>query len=275
MAAPTSSVSRPSFHLARRIFNRGEEDSLRRAFRQFGWLESSLASSADIVWDVWLSEAEVAQHAALVPGQLINRFPAMADCCRKAVFATILSRLRKLLPTDAPLNDGRYLPEQFSLPRQTAALRDHVQEAATKASARGQPRPYYVVKPDVGSQGEGIRLTAEPERKNWSAGVERVVQQYIARPMLIDDLKFDLRLYALVADLQDAPEDGVPMRLFLYREGLARFAVDAYEPPSNDNVRNVHMHLTKCAPMSNAMGALASRYPRLMHKSPVPRQLLD
>ena len=44
--------------------------------------------------------------------------------------------------------------------------------------------------------------------------------------------------------MQDAPDDGRPMRLFLCREGLARFAVEGYEAPSHSNVRNIHMHLT-------------------------------
>ena len=70
------------------------------------------------------------------------------------------------------------------------------------------------------------------------------MQEYIARPMLLEGLKFDLRLYVLVADIQDDDDDPRPMRLFLCREGLARFAVDPYESPSSDNESNVHMHLT-------------------------------
>jgi tubulin polyglutamylase TTLL11 len=137
---------------------------------------------------------------------------------------------------------------QFSLPHQKDALREHVERRSALAqqdpSAR-QVRPYYIVKPDSGSQGEGIKITADPERcKPGAPGQERVVQEYIARPMLLEGLKFDLRLYVLVADIQDDDDGPRPMRLFLCREGLARFAVDPYESPSSDNVSNVHMHLT-------------------------------
>lgn len=243
-----SSGGSTHIYLARRVFARGEEAGLRLAFKPLGWVETKQPASADIVWDVWLNDAEVDQHATLVPGQLLNRFPAMADCCRKAVFATLLARLRRLLPPTAPLNDGRYLPVQFSLPHQKDALREHVERRSALAqqdpSAR-QVRPYYIVKPDSGSQGEGIKITADPERcKPGAPGQERVVQEYIARPMLLEGLKFDLRLYVLVADIQDDDDDPRPMRLFLCREGLARFAVDPYESPSSDNVSNVHMHLT-------------------------------
>lgn len=111
--------------------------------------------------------------------------------------------MRRLLPPTAPLNDGRYIPVQFSLPRQKDALREHVERSAAQAKENGaRQRPYYIVKPDSGSQGDGIRITAEPERVKAPPGQERVVQEYIARPMLVDGLKFDLRCATRCAALQ-------------------------------------------------------------------------
>ena len=48
-----------------------------------------------------------------------------------------------------------------------------------------------------------------------------VVQEYIDDPMLIDGLKFDIRLYVLITSCE-------PLKIFVFKEGLVRFATEEY-----------------------------------------------
>mmetsp|Transcript_23960 Transcript_23960/g.20998 ORF Transcript_23960/g.20998 Transcript_23960/m.20998 type:complete len:89 (+) Transcript_23960:506-772(+) len=67
-----------------------------------------------------------------------------------------------------------------------------------------------------------------------------VVQEYLQDPYLIDGLKFDLRIYVLVKSIN-------PLKIFLYREGMARFSTVKYEKPKKGNLKNLCMHLTNYA----------------------------
>jgi len=60
------------------------------------------------------------------------------------------------------------------------------------------------------------------------------------KPYLIDGLKFDMRIYVLVYGID-------PLRVFVFREGLARFATEEYVGPQKSNLDNLYMHLTNYA----------------------------
>ena len=63
-------------------------------------------------------------------------------------------------------------------------------------------------------------------------------------PYLMDGLKFDLRLYVLVLSCE-------PLKIYLYQEGLVRFATHKYVPldarSDKDALGNLYMHLTNYA----------------------------
>jgi tubulin polyglutamylase TTLL6/13 len=67
-----------------------------------------------------------------------------------------------------------------------------------------------------------------------------VVQTYIDKPYLIGGLKFDLRVYVLLAGCD-------PLKIYLYEEGLARFATEDYHKPKKSNLKHAYMHLTNYA----------------------------
>lgn len=72
----------------------------------------------------------------------------------------------------------------------------------------------YLFKP-ASARGVGIKVI-----NKWSQlpkNTSLVVQKYISDPYLINGSKFDLRLYVLVTSFN-------PLRIYLYPDGLARFA---------------------------------------------------
>lgn len=69
-----------------------------------------------------------------------------------------------------------------------------------------------MVKPTNSSQGKGIFLTKNIDDLLTSK-VAMVVQVYEERPLLIENRKFDLRLYVLVTSID-------PLRIYIYKDGI-------------------------------------------------------
>ena len=65
-----------------------------------------------------------------------------------------------------------------------------------------------------------------------------VCQQYVSKPFLIDGFKFDLRVYVLVTSCD-------PLRIFVYDDGLGRFATMKYMDPSNSNLVSINLMTAK------------------------------
>ena len=63
-----------------------------------------------------------------------------------------------------------------------------------------------------------------------------MLQEYIDNPFLIKGLKFDLRLYVLMTSID-------PLKIFIYEDGLVRFATVPYSTEP-DQIGNNMMHLT-------------------------------
>ncbi|TGZ64828.1 hypothetical protein CRM22_006138 [Opisthorchis felineus] len=90
----------------------------------------------------------------------------------------------------------------------------------------------WILKPADQACGRGIYLFNQLEHFAYFS--KSVVQKYITDPLLIQGYKFDLRLYAVVPSF-------APFVVYIYSEGLVRFAT---EPFDLNDLQNVYSHLT-------------------------------
>ena len=98
-----------------------------------------------------------------------------------------------------------------------------LQDSMTK-----KPDKSWICKPASSSQGKGIFITQDineiPQR------TPMVVSEYVNKPLLIDGYKFDLRVYVALTSIN-------PLRLYIYEDGLARFATQKYNLSKNGDLR--------------------------------------
>ena len=103
------------------------------------------------------------------------------------------------------------------------------------------PKFTFIAKPNSGKGGEGIFLIDNfkslPKNLYSNQHSDLLVQRYIKTPLLLENKKFDLRLYVLIKGFD-------PIEAYLCDEGLARMCTEDYRQPNAANMKNMFMHLT-------------------------------
>ncbi|XP_078483142.1 tubulin polyglutamylase ttll6-like isoform X1 [Ciona intestinalis] len=202
-------------------------DSVRRMSRKFGMKEISEDDEWTIFWtDYSVSLERVMEMKRF---QKINHFPGMNEICRKDFLARNMNRLHKLFPKEYSC-----FPKTWCLPADYSDF---------QAYCRTKKNKTFICKPESGCQGKGIFLTKNP--KDIKPGEHMICQQYVNKCLTIDGFKFDFRLYVLVTSCD-------PLRIFMFKEGLGRFATKKYQEPNNHNLDEVCMHLTNYAINKNS-----------------------
>ncbi|XP_053319744.1 tubulin polyglutamylase TTLL13-like [Spea bombifrons] len=194
-------------------------DSVRRAVRRCGMKEVEDGDEWVVYWSD--TSTSLQRIRAMERYQKINHFPGMNAIYRKDLLARNMNRLLKLFPEEYNI-----FPRTWSMPADYGAFQDY---------GRINKGETFICKPGTGSQGTGIFLTHNT--KDIKRYDKVVCQQYLGKPFLIDGFKFDLRIYVLVTSCD-------PLRVYMYKEGIVRFATIDYIEPSHANLKNVFMHLT-------------------------------
>jgi tubulin polyglutamylase TTLL2 len=106
-----------------------------------------------------------------------------------------------------------FVPETFILPGEYIKFMQ-VYSSETESNNKDK---IWICKPSDMSRGRKIFLFQDISDLNYDN--QYVVQRYVHNPLLIAGYKFDLRIYVLVTSFH-------PLKVYLYREGLARFGTE-------------------------------------------------
>ncbi|ORX76957.1 TTL-domain-containing protein [Anaeromyces robustus] len=120
-----------------------------------------------------------------------------------------------------------FFPKTFILPTEYLLFIKYYSEESEK-----NINSIWICKPTDLSRGRGIFIIKSLNELTYNSRI--VLQRYIKDPLLISGYKFDLRCYVMV-------KGTYPLNIYLYEEGLARFATNKYD--TND-ITNVFSHLT-------------------------------
>ena len=195
------------------------------------------ADDGDDEWDLSWSDLSVTvdKVAAMKPYQRLNHFPSMLEICRKVSLSKHMSRMAARLPSEF-----NFYPLSFQLPKQLDELLVALRRNTAKVAQGDSDVQTFILKPSSGAQGRGIHLVQNVAQLQGIDVTDCVAQRYVNKPLLIDGLKFDLRIYCLVLSVD-------PLKIYLYDEGLARLATTLYAAPSSSNLDTATIHLTNYA----------------------------
>jgi hypothetical protein len=154
-----------------------------------------------------------------IPGQIVNRLPNSLTICLKTTFA----RLVQQLLFRANINTA-VIPATYVLPYDHAQFEKEIQS---------HPRR-YIVKPDGGAMGIGLRLINDWAEYSLKIPKSRHVAQVYLDSRDFGGRKFDLRLYVLIhSTVSDRLANyTTPFHVYVYRRGLARVCAEDYSSDS-------------------------------------------
>lgn len=215
---------------------------VRLCIQELGWQEypNGSPNGCDIYWhSSTYHEGYHSTKFAYNHCGSVNKFPCMNQLLRKGPLTQALNVMRSIYP-----REYNFYPRTWFLPEQFYDFKTDCEFLHKNQMKRGERLSTFIVKPNDGSQGDGIYLIRNPDafiemQRSSNKNLTRsyIVQEYIDNPLLIDGLKSDLRIYVVVSSIK-------PLEIYISDEGLVRFATIDYQIPSDQNLSQVYMHLT-------------------------------
>jgi hypothetical protein len=194
----TESLSpKPKFFISKALH---AYNAVTRTLRANGWTQTHDKQQALLIWIKPKSSNEI---SAKGKG---NHFPGSGVLGNKAKLAKSVKTMEILYPEMY----RNVIPETYLIPEEREIFREKCHEY-----------PIWIYKPSNGSCGSGILVFREFEEIP-EGNASAVVSKYVMNPLLIDRLKFDIRIYVLITSF-------TPLRIYLFDDGLVRFATEPFD----------------------------------------------
>ena len=173
-------------------------DTVTESFQKLGVEITKDQRQSVLIWHDTLKDPSYFND--LRPWQIINRIPGANVLTRKVPFYYLIKRLQNYFP-----DLYSFIPKTYILPNDTLKFHENL-----KTTTRT-----FIVKPDNGSLGAGIDIVEPGQEYEDKTDDMYVAQEYIDS-FLLDNTKFDLRVYVLVTSVS-------PLKVYVCKDGLARF----------------------------------------------------
>ncbi|XP_076755751.1 tubulin monoglutamylase TTLL4 [Xylocopa sonorina] len=216
---PTRKVPNDFAHLLKWKFTTSMPRVLVKILINSGYQIVSKGNDWSGVWN--LSSKDTARYRRMKSFQKINNVPGSLNVGNKDLLWTHLNEMSKKFGS----KEYNFMPRTYILPKE-------IQKFESMWNRHGVGTT-WIIKPTSSGRGQGIKIVNQWwEIPKWHS---MIIQRYISRPKLINGLKFDLRVYVLLTSVN-------PMRIYIYKEGLVRFASVRYVRGAN--LSDKYMHLT-------------------------------
>ena len=190
--------------------------------------------NCNVIWKLLHPDKMRLLIRSLSKHQKFNHFPCTYQLGRKDNLFKHFKYFKKLVP-----DLFNYIPSSYILPMDIDIFESELKK---------NKKSVWIVKPVNMSRGRGIRLICgeseyqkiyinSKKTKNKNNSNENnliLISRYLEKPHLLNNKKYDLRIYVLVGSF-------TPLKIYLYYNGLVRFATEDYE---KGNYSNVYIHLT-------------------------------
>ncbi|XP_023340842.1 tubulin polyglutamylase TTLL4 isoform X2 [Eurytemora carolleeae] len=200
--------------------------------------ENEIISSGNI-WDnlpLVEKSLDAIDFTRLKQAVKINKFPAFRDLNRKDLLWKNFRRMQLIFGKQ----EFGFHPDTYYLPEEASELH--------KRMKMENYEEVYIVKLPNNFCGIGACVVRHPSKIPHKKKVHQeknkkvikedpiIVQKYLTKPYLINGYKFDFRIYVLITSI-------APLRIYLYKDGLVRFATEKFSLKDED-LENTFIHLT-------------------------------